>query len=216
MGHRPQQLTMTYKNGPFERGLIIDPARTDSPARYANGGMLYRIELQPRQSWHACVFWRPGSTRPSRSGRRAAMTSSATPRFADVKRDWVNRSATFTTSAPAVTQTVRQAVDDLAGLRMHRHDAVAGSAMRQTAVSQTTVPTARPTCGCPRPGCRGSLSLFGRDALTVSLQTLALSPRFARRQPERTRRAAGRRYDDARDMQPGKIAHEVRHGDWPR
>ena len=34
-------------------------SNADSPARYANGGLLFRVELAPRQRWHACLLWRP-------------------------------------------------------------------------------------------------------------------------------------------------------------
>jgi glycogen debranching enzyme len=198
-----QQLTVTYTNGPFQRGLVIDPAGTSSPARYANGGMLFRIALAPRESWHACVFWRPMldasvALPPQRCHDLVGGTDAH-----DVKRDWVNRAATFTTSAPSVTQTVRQAVDDLAGLRMHQHDAAAAdSSDRQS--TDLWVPAA---------GVPWFVSLFGRDSLIVSLQTLALSPRFAVGSLNALAALQADGYDDARDMQPGKISHEIRHGE---
>jgi glycogen debranching enzyme len=57
------------------------------------------------------------------------------------------------------------------------------------------------------------VSLFGRDALVVSLQTLSLSPRFALGALRALGSLQADGYDDARDMQPGKIEHEVRHGE---
>jgi glycogen debranching enzyme len=57
------------------------------------------------------------------------------------------------------------------------------------------------------------VALFGRDALTVSLQALPASYRFA----EGSLRSLGvlqaTEYDDDRDMQPGKIEHELRRGE---
>ncbi len=54
-----QRLSVGYQNDQFERGLVIEPLRADSQARYANGGLLFRIELAPRQQWHTCLLWRP-------------------------------------------------------------------------------------------------------------------------------------------------------------
>jgi glycogen debranching enzyme len=202
------RLTVSYKNGPFQRGLVIDPVQTSSPARFANGGMLFRIALQPRESWRACVFWRPVletsiAVPPQRCHDLVGDTGTH-----DVKRDWVNRAATFTTSAPTVTQTVRQAVDDLAGLRMHRHDAAAAPAGEASRTEERSTDFWVPAAGVP-----WFVSLFGRDSLIVSLQTLALSPRFAVGSLNALAALQADGYDDVRDMQPGKISHEIRHGE---
>ena len=65
----------------------------------------------------------------------------------------------------------------------------------------------------PAAGVPWFVTLFGRDSLLVSLQTLALSGRFA----EGTLRALASQqatgYDPERDMEPGKIIHEIRHGE---
>ncbi|MHB1712449.1 MAG: amylo-alpha-1,6-glucosidase, partial [Acidimicrobiales bacterium] len=65
----------------------------------------------------------------------------------------------------------------------------------------------------PAAGVPWFVSLFGRDALVVSLQTLALSPRFALGALRALGSLQAEWYDDERDMQPGKIEHEVRHGE---
>src|SRR6185437_7161621 len=124
----------------------------------------------------------------------------------DTKRDWIDRAATFTTSSSTVTQTVRQAVDDLAGLRMHRHDATAAPDANDGDRHSTDL-------WVPAAGVPWFVSLFGRDSLIVSLQTLALSPRFAVGSLNALAALQADGYDDARDMQPGKISHEIRHGE---
>jgi glycogen debranching enzyme len=196
-------LTMDYQNGPFERGLIIEPARSGSPARYANGGLLFRVALDPRQSWHTCLLWRPvlGGP-PGDPPNRCHDLGDAASEHAPAS-DWASRATTFITSAPVVTQTVAQAVDDLAGLRMHRHDtAAAAGGSGESADSWV------PAAGVP-----WFVSLFGRDSLIVSLQTLALSPRFAVGSLNALAALQADGYDDARDMQPGKISHEIRQGE---
>lgn len=49
--------------------------------------------------------------------------------------------------------------------------------------------------------------------LTVSLETFADSPRFALGSPRALATLQADAYDDDRDMQRGKIEHEVRHGE---
>src|SRR5215472_6667674 len=192
------RLTVDYHNETFARRLVIEPAESDTPCSYVNGGLLFRIALEPRQAWHTCLLWRYGGNPPRRcsdmrgdSGRHEA------------KRSWVSQATTFITSSPVVTQTVAQAIDDLAGLRMHRHDPHAAPADEDTS----------PDCWVPSAGVPWFVSLFGRDSLIVSLQTLALSPRFAVGSLNALAVLQADSYDDARDMQPGKISHEIRHGE---
>jgi glycogen debranching enzyme len=102
-----------------------------------------------------------------------------------------------------VTAALRQAIDDLAGLRLHHHDEIARRHPREDELDAWV-----PAAGIP-----WFVSLFGRDSLTVSVQTLSLSPRFALGSLRALGALQGDSYDDHRDMQPGKIEHEVRHGE---
>jgi glycogen debranching enzyme len=97
---------------------------------------------------------------------------------------------------------VERALDDLGALRMRRvdKDAVAhgGDGIEEMV----------PAAGIP-----WFVSLFGRDALVVSLQTLSLSPGLAAGSLQALAALQGDRYDDRHDLQPGKIEHEFRHGE---
>ena len=200
-----RRLTVEYKNGSFARGLVIEPARCDAPAGYANGGLLFRVTLGPRERWHACLLWLPVLDGTRGASPRRCHDLIGDSGHHEIKRDWVNRATTFVTSSPVVTQTVAQAVDDLAGLRMHRDDSVAnGPAAGDRESADSWVPAA---------GVPWFVSLFGRDSLIVSLQTLALSPRFAVGSLNALAALQADSYDDARDSQPGKISHEIRHGE---
>lgn len=56
-------------------------------------------------------------------------------------------------------------------------------------------------------------ALFGRDSLIVSLQTLAFRPQLARDSLRQLASRQGKRVDEWRDEEPGKILHEVRNGE---
>ena len=57
------------------------------------------------------------------------------------------------------------------------------------------------------------VAVFGRDALISSFQMLMVSPQPARDALRVLAAHQGTRRDDWRDEQPGKILHEIRHGD---
>ncbi|MGH9075087.1 MAG: amylo-alpha-1,6-glucosidase, partial [Acidimicrobiales bacterium] len=197
------RLVTRYRNGEFTRGVVIEAADTGSPAEFANGGIQFRISIEPRCSWHACLLWRPlldgrAPGRPPRACHDLAGEGDGE----SLHRGWVSRATGYATSDAAVTATVRQAVDDLAGMRMHRHDVAAGGGRDRE------VDAWIPAAGIP-----WFVTLFGRDSLVVSLQTLALSPRFALGSLRALGALQAGGYDDDRDMQPGKIEHEIRHGE---
>jgi glycogen debranching enzyme len=57
------------------------------------------------------------------------------------------------------------------------------------------------------------VTLFGRDSLITALQMLAYHPSIAEQTLRLLARYQGRREDDERDEQPGKILHELRVGE---
>ncbi len=60
------------------------------------------------------------------------------------------------------------------------------------------------------------VTLFGRDSLITSLQTLAFDPAIAAGTLRVLARYQGQRVDDWREEQPGKILHELRVGELAR
>ena len=198
------RLTTRYTNGVFERSLVLEVSNNDSPPEFANGGMLFRVELDPASSWHCCLWWMPvidGVER--RVTRPCHQLLEAESNQEDARRRWVEQATVFETSNAGATVALRQATDDLVGLRLHHHDELAGGDP-----SSGDLDAWVPAAGIP-----WFVSLFGRDTLTVSFQTFAVSPRFALGSLRALAALQGNAYDDRRDMQPGKIEHEVRHGE---
>jgi glycogen debranching enzyme len=56
-------------------------------------------------------------------------------------------------------------------------------------------------------------ALFGRDSIIAALETLAYEPRIAAQTIRLLARHQGTKNDEWRDEQPGKILHELRHGE---
>jgi glycogen debranching enzyme len=208
---RRQVLLTRYHNGAFERSVEIAVHRSGSPTEFANGGLLWRVELAAGATWHTCLLWSvdtgTGKMQHPAPSCNALTGGDSTRRRA--QRQWVANAARFAADDPELTAVAAQAVDDLSSLRIHLHDQAAaewgpGSGASSGVDLEAWVPSA---------GVPWFVSLFGRDALIVSLQTLALSPRFALGALRALAALQADGYDDQRDMQPGKIEHEVRHGE---
>lgn len=209
---RAGRLLTEYRNDEFHRSIAFNVEEADSAPEFANGGILFRVSMEPGESWHTCLLWMPILD----GGESAHLPRGCHSLLGDTEQDrahrsWVAQATRFATSDPEVTATVQQAVNDLAGLRMHRHDPIASgepSNGRHGNPKSKSVDSWVPAAGVP-----WFVSLFGRDALTVSFQTLSLTPRFALGSLRALGALQADAYDDARDMQPGKIEHEVRNGE---
>lgn len=59
-------------------------------------------------------------------------------------------------------------------------------------------------------------TLFGRDSVIASLQMLAFNPAIARQTVRTLAAMQGKEMNEWRDEEPGKILHEVRHGEMAR
>src|SRR5438067_4526568 len=52
-------LTTSYRNADFQRALRLHVDKASSPPQFANGGIMFRVELDPGEAWHACILWIP-------------------------------------------------------------------------------------------------------------------------------------------------------------
>lgn len=203
-------LVNRYENGPFSRQVAFGARDAGSLTEFANGGLRWKIRLEPGQHWHTCLLWEVDvgdEVVRHPVGRCSALTERTTARDRS-RRTWRDLATHYETPDTAVNAAITQAVDDLAGLRLHVHDEAAAPLSSRKRAGGEGSDAWVPAAGIP-----WFVSLFGRDALVVSLQTLSLSPRFALGTMRALARLQADGYDDERDMQPGKIEHEIRHGE---
>ncbi|HEX6596490.1 MAG TPA: glycogen debranching N-terminal domain-containing protein, partial [Acidimicrobiales bacterium] len=190
--------TTTYENRGFARALRVVTKGAETPPEYANGWFRFGIVLWPGESWQTCIFWLPSlDGRTHRFPVRACHDLMGESERDRARLAWAASSTRFTTDNSEVTAIAARAISDLAGLRLASRDGTNPEGMGWV-----------PAAGVP-----WFLSLFGRDSLTVSLQTLALSLDITTGTLKALGDGQADGYDDARDMQPGKILHEVRHGE---
>ncbi|WP_213452068.1 amylo-alpha-1,6-glucosidase [Rhizomonospora bruguierae] len=107
-------------------------------------------------------------------------------------QDWLADTPRLTTDWPDLDRAYRRCLADFAALRFHP-DVVARSWM--------------PGAGVP-----WYMTLFGRDSLITSYQTLPFLPGLCRTTLHALASRQAQHRDDERDAEPGKILHELRHG----
>jgi len=108
--------------------------------------------------------------------------------------DWLERVPRLESPSSLLDNVFRQSVVDLAALR------ITGDLLGEHYVL--------PAAGLP-----WFMTLFGRDTLITSLQTLWVGPGLARGALHLLGALQGTRVDDFRDEEPGRIMHEVRSGE---
>jgi glycogen debranching enzyme len=108
--------------------------------------------------------------------------------------DWLERIPRSESESALLNSVFQQSVVDLAALR------ITGELLGETYVL--------PAAGLP-----WFMTLFGRDTLITSLQTLWVGPGLARGALHLLGALQGTQVDHFRDEEPGKIMHEVRSGE---
>ncbi len=205
-------LVTSYVNRDFHRGLRLQVQNEGSTALFANGALSFPISLPPRARWHTCLLWMPilGDAPPGRPAHHRCHALLGDDAHSDGQhRRWAEEVTGIGTADTGVNAAIERAVGDLSALRMSlprssRPDRGASEGDEDEDGDEAPVPAA---------GIPWFVTLFGRDSLVVALQTLMLSPRLARGALRALARLQGDSYDDAHDTQPGKIEHEIRHGE---
>lgn len=199
------RLTTRYENGKFRRSLHLRVEDAGSAAEFANGGISFRVALDPNQTWHTCIYWIPeieeGQEEPAQRACHSLLGEDL--EHDKFRREWVENATRFRPSDGSMGLVVTRAVDDLASLRLHEHDEVAAG---KSDASQADL-------WVPAAGVPWFMTLFGRDSLVVSLQTLSLSNRLSVGTLRALAAFQADGYDADRDMEPGKIHHELRRGE---
>jgi glycogen debranching enzyme len=188
-----RELRTTYTNRDFRRGLVVEVERADSQPQYANGRLLFVAEIAAKGTWHACTSWLP-ITNPGRTRRPDVLPCNSVD--LPVTKAGVSRLPAVGVDSPneAVRRAWGQAVRDLEALRLED-------------------PTFERGVVVPAAGVPWYVTVFGRDTLIVSMQAIGGYPEFAEGALRRLSALQATEDDPIRDMEPGKILHEIRHGE---
>jgi glycogen debranching enzyme len=185
-----RSMRTTYTNGTFRRDLLVLVDKADSEPQFANGRLVFVMTIAPKGVWHTCLRWLPltqSRQRPLTLDCNALTTrpEAAAPPLPTVSVDTPNET---------VERTWRRSVLDMEALRLEDPHFERGVYI--------------PAAGVP-----WFVTLFGRDALVVSMQGISGFPEFAAGALRRLSNLQATEDDPERDMEPGKIPHEIRHGE---
>jgi len=181
------QLVFSDVDGETSRTQVI----LSEPGRVEGGRVTWRIELAPREGWDLHVDVVPsfdGEVVPVTVARRRFGEELA--RVRDSLSEWQLRVPQLRGDWDPLVHSFQQAVSDLAALRMR------GAGYEKL-----------PAAGMP-----WFMTVFGRDTIITSLQTLLFGTELARGALDVLAGLQARTDDASIDAEPGKIVHEVREG----
>ncbi|MFG1953361.1 glycogen debranching N-terminal domain-containing protein [Micromonospora sp. NPDC048830] len=188
------RLRFIYKREKFRRGTFVS---SSAPALVDDGGMTFDIRLEPRESWQTELHVQPVVHGPPRGVGDAETVWAAYRRRPkrklrqDLER-WLDEMPELVCDFAPLQTAYERSLVDLA-------------AMRYSSLSD---PNPIFTAGLP-----WFMTVFGRDSLFISLQTLPFAPKLTRPILRLLALLQGRKLDDFREEEPGKIIHELRYGE---
>jgi glycogen debranching enzyme len=186
-----RELRTTYVHRDFVRELVLQADRSDSTVQFANGRFVFIAEVAPKDTWHTCLRWLPlthSKRRPTTLSCNAVAgprPDQTMPRMRRVRLETPNH---------AVMRAWDQAQLDMDALQLED-------------------PAFEKGVFIPAAGVPWFVTLFGRDSLVVSMQGISGYPEFASGALRRLSELQATGDDPERDMEPGKIPHEIRHGE---
>jgi len=188
------ELKTIYRNQDFCREVTIRTQRSNSRPVYANGRISFDIDLQPGAVWHGCLLYELGDGKVHFEGPDECIADSTQSKVGQRLEDWQQAVLKIRTSNEEFYRLFRQAVEDMAALRLP--------------IEGTDHLRFVPAAGVP-----WFVALFGRDSLIASLQSALVYPSFARGALDVLGSLQATERDDYRDAEPGKIMHELRLGE---
>ncbi len=177
-------VTLGYVRDDFRRETYIH-ARD---AYFTEQSLTFRVSLSPRESWSATVVVTVGTARDDPLPQQMHR-----PEMPMSLEDWLAAAPKVDTDWHELRQVYRRSLIDLAALRFY--------------------PESVPESSLPAAGLPWFMALFGRDSLITSYQAIPFVPELARTTLLALGAHQATEWDDFRDAEPGKILHELRHGE---
>ena len=159
------------------------------PGERTDDGLRFQVSLAPHAEWELDLQFVPGLDAAEAEAAVAALPAEGRRVEASLSA-WRQTVPKLTTSASLLQRSYDRAIDDLAALRLRASDN--GELI---------------AAGLP-----WFMTVFGRDTIIASLQTLLLGQDLARTALRELARLQATEDDASIDAEPGKIVHELRSG----
>jgi glycogen debranching enzyme len=182
--HDGDQITLGYRRGDFTRETHIKAPG----AFFTNESLTFRAELAQAQEWRVEINVRVGT-----EAKKVAPQRMHCPDMPATLEEWLGGAPELETDWDDLLHLYHHSLSDLAALRFYP-DGASGASL--------------PAAGLP-----WFMALFGRDSLLTSYQALPFVPELARTTLRSLAARQADTWDDLRDAEPGKILHELRHGE---
>ncbi|HME24489.1 MAG TPA: glycogen debranching N-terminal domain-containing protein [Acetobacteraceae bacterium] len=189
-----QELVTQYSHRDFQRAVRITTNIEAPRAVYANGRLSFEVTIEPRQTWHCCLFYELTDGQRHFAAPQECVAHAGESVSAESLAIWERTVLKIRTGNEEFYRFYHQAVSDMAALRLP--------------LGETDHMVFVPAAGLP-----WFLAPFGRDSLIVSIQNLLVYPDFARGALQVLGSLQAKERDDYRDAEPGKIPHEMRYGE---
>ncbi|MFY1686694.1 glycogen debranching N-terminal domain-containing protein [Plantactinospora sp. WMMB782] len=185
-------LHLGYRRSTFRRETHIVPS---GQPQIDAAGLTFPVRIEPGGAWSTELRVRARALGPD--GRDLRSRLNAPPRSEHVLRrdldEWLTNAPELRTESEELRRTYRRSLVDLAALRFP--------------------PLSRQEVSLPAAGLPWFMTLFGRDSILTSLQTLPFVPELAATTLRSLASLQGGKLDDFREEEPGKIMHEIRRGE---
>jgi glycogen debranching enzyme len=187
----PGQLILEYRREAYHRQTAIS---STEPAEIDEHGLTFTVKVAPHGEWSTDL---QVSALMVRSDGEPLLPTRAVaerrPEMMDDLQDWLARAPRLDCDWEPLGETYKRSLVDLAALRFT--PAIAG------------------TKSLPAAGLPWFMTMFGRDSILTSLQSLPFTPELAETTIRVLGEWQGTRIDDFRDEDPGRILHEMRYGE---
>jgi glycogen debranching enzyme len=186
-------LRLAYQRETFRRETHISAS---APAAYDEQGMTFTVRIPPHGSWTTdldVVTARMGASGSFSRPKYERGRKLARPNMARSLERWIADAPRLESDWDPLRMIYGRSLVDLAALRFS--PPVAGG-------------KSLPAAGLP-----WFMTMFGRDSIFTSLQSLPFQPELAATTLRVLGDWQGSRRDDFRDEDPGRILHEIRYGE---
>ena len=187
------RLRLEYARETFKRATVISASAS---ASVDEGGLTFAVRIEPHGSWTTdldVVISQADEVATYSRPKYARGTKRARPNMEQSLERWIADAPRLECDRSELTATYRRSLVDLAALRFS--PPVAGG-------------KSLPAAGLP-----WFMTMFGRDSIFTSLETLPFTPELAATTLRVLGDWQGSRRDDFRDEDPGRILHEMRYGE---
>ncbi len=189
------RLVLGYERESYHR---LTEITASTPAQFDGQGLTLTAHIEPDQEWTTDIQVdaeiRGLGGKPIHIGHAwgSARSRSTDEMQRDLER-WVGHAPRLECDWDPLKRTYRRSLVDLAALRFS-----------PTIAGERSLPSA---------GLPWFMTMFGRDSIFTSLQTLPFTPELASTTLQVLGAWQGSRIDDFRDEDPGRILHELRYGE---